>query len=160
MLVAGSLDDVSESTGAVRRSLLLGIPAVAAVLAALVWFLVGRLLRRVELATAAQQRFVADASHELRTPLARMRTELEVDLAHPETSDPVAARRSLLEETVGLQHLTDDLLLLARSDAGGLVARREPIDLDAVVAARVPRRGGAGRDHLGHDRRGAGAGEW
>jgi signal transduction histidine kinase len=143
LIVAGSLDDVSDSTAAVRRSLLIGIPSVAAVLAVLVWFLVGRLLRRVELATAAQQRFVADAAHELRTPLARMRAELEVDLAHPGTSDPTAARTSLLEEAVGLQHLADDLLLLARSDAGGLTARRELVDLDAVIvvecrAALVP----------------------
>lgn len=135
LLVAGSLDDISDSIGAVRRSLLIGIPAVAAVFALLVWLLVGRLLRRVELATTAQQRFVADASHELRTPLARMRTELEVDLTHPTTSDPVATRSNLLEETIGLQHLTDDLLLLARRDAGGLGAHRELVDLDAVVAA-------------------------
>lgn len=135
LLVAGSLDDIPDSTGAVRRSLLIGIPMVAAVLAMLVWILVGRLLRRVELATVAQQRFVADAAHELRTPLARMRTELEVDLAHPGTSDPIATRRSLLEEAIGLEHLADDLLLLARSDAGGLTARRELVDLDAVVAA-------------------------
>lgn len=135
LLVAGSIDDISDSTGAVRRSLLVGIPAVAAVLALLVWFVVGRLLRRVELATAAQQRFVADASHELRTPLARMRTELEVDLAHPTTSDAVATRRSLLEETVGLQHLTDDLLLLARRDSGSIGTRRELVDLDAIVSA-------------------------
>jgi hypothetical protein len=53
LLVAGSLDDVSDSTSAVRRSLLAGIPLVAAVLALLVWFLVGRLLRRVELVTMA-----------------------------------------------------------------------------------------------------------
>jgi signal transduction histidine kinase len=33
-----------------------------------------------------------------------------------------------------LQHLADDLLLLARGDAGGLVARRDPVDLDLVIA--------------------------
>lgn len=134
LLVAGSLDDVAESTDAVRRSLLIGIPSVAAVLALLVWVLVGRLLRRVERATAAQQRFVADAAHELRTPIARMRAELEVDLAHPGTADPRATQRSLLEETIGLQHLADDLLLLARSDAGGMTARRQLVDLDVVIA--------------------------
>jgi signal transduction histidine kinase len=152
LLVAGSLDDVAESTDAVRRSLLVGIPVVAAILAVFVWILVGRLLRRVELANAAQQRFVADASHELRTPLARMRTELEVDLAHPGTSDATATRRSLLEETVELQHLTDDLLLLARSDAGGWSGSHVLVDLDAVVltecrAATVPE--GIGLDTSG-----------
>jgi signal transduction histidine kinase len=135
VFVGGSLDDVDESTEVVARSLLLGIPVVAALLALVVWFVVGRLLGRVERATAAQQRFVADASHELRTPLARIRAELEVDDAHPDTADAAATRHSLLDETVALQHLTDDLLLLARSDAGGLVDRHQLLDLDAVVAA-------------------------
>jgi signal transduction histidine kinase len=134
VLVGGSLDDVDESTSVIRRSLLVGIPVVAALLALVVWILVGRLLRRVERATAAQQRFVADASHELRTPVARMRAELEVDAAHPDTADAAATRRSLLDETVALQHLADDLLLLARSDAGGLADRHRLLDLDAVVA--------------------------
>jgi signal transduction histidine kinase len=135
LFVAGSLDDISDSTGAVRRSLLVGIPVVAALLALLVWMLVGQLLRRVERASTAQQRFVADASHELRTPLARMRTELEVDLAHPATADPVATQSSLLQETVALQHLADDLLLLARRDGGSLTTRRDAVDLDAIIAS-------------------------
>ena len=134
VLVGGSLDDVDQSTSVIRRSLLVGIPVVAALLALVVWILVGRLLRRVERATAAPQRFVADASHELRTPVARMRAELEVDEAHPDTADAAATRRSLLDETIALQHLTDDLLLLARSDAGGLADRHALLDLDAVVA--------------------------
>jgi signal transduction histidine kinase len=134
VFVGGSLDDVDESAEVIARSLLVGIPVVAALLALVVWFVVGRLLGRVERATAAQQRFVADASHELRTPLARMRAELEVDDAHPDTSDPAATRKSLLDETVALQHLADDLLLLARSDAGGLPDRHQLLDLDEVVA--------------------------
>jgi signal transduction histidine kinase len=135
VFVGGSLDDVDESTEVIARSLLLGIPVVAVLLALVVWFVVGRLLGRVERATAAQQRFVADASHELRTPLARMRAELEVDQAHPDTADAAATRHSLLDETVALQHLADDLLLLARSDAGGLPDRHQLLDLDAVIAA-------------------------
>jgi signal transduction histidine kinase len=134
VFVGGSLDDVNQSTEVIARSLLVGIPVVAALLAIVVWFVVGRLLGRVERATAAQQRFVADASHELRTPLARMRAELEVDDAHPDTADAAATRRSLLDETVALQHLADDLLLLARSDAGGLPDRHQLLDLDEVVA--------------------------
>ena len=102
VFVGGSLDDVDESTEVIARSLLVGIPVVAVLLALVVWFVVGRLLGRVERATAAQQRFVADASHELRTPLARMRAELEVDEAHPDTADAAATRHSLLDETVAL----------------------------------------------------------
>ena len=59
------------------------------------------MLDRLERSAHQQRRLVADASHELRSPLARMRTELEVDLAHPEGADLVATHRSALDEVVG-----------------------------------------------------------
>ena len=91
------------------------------------------MLARVEQAQARQRRFVADASHELRSPMTRMRTELEVDLAHPDTADPEATQRSVLEEVVGLQQLVDDLLVLARSDGAAVAARGdERFDLGDV----------------------------
>jgi signal transduction histidine kinase len=91
------------------------------------------MLARVERAQARQRRFVADASHELRSPMTRMRTELEVDLAHPDTADPEATHRSVLEEVVGLQQLVDDLLVLARSDSEAAPAiGDERIDLRDV----------------------------
>jgi signal transduction histidine kinase len=173
--VAGSLDDVAESADQLASTLTLVIPLVAVVLAALVWWLVGRTLRpvdeiraevaamdgsdlgrrvpvpdsgdeiarladtmnamldRVEQASLRQQRFVADASHELRSPLTRIRSELEVDLTHPERADPLATHRSALEETTALQRLVEDLLHLARSDAGATLVRDEPVDLDDIV---------------------------
>ena len=80
------------------------------------------MLARLEASARRQQQFVADAAHELRTPLTRMRTELEVD----------AARASQLDEIVALQRMIDDLLLLARGDAGG-ARRAERVDLDDLV---------------------------
>ena len=99
------------------------------------------MLDRLERSAHQQRRLVADASHELRSPLARMRTELEVDLAHPEGADLVATHRSALDEVVGLQHLVDDLLDLARPE--GLAPAAEPVDLDDIVlqAARRARPG-------------------
>jgi signal transduction histidine kinase len=73
-----------------------------------------------------------------------MRTELEVDLARPDGADLLATHRSVLEETVVLQQLTEDLLLAARADAGAAGAGRdEPVDLDdlVVTAARRLRAG-------------------
>jgi signal transduction histidine kinase len=185
VLVAGSLEDVRDSTRTLAGSLLLAVPLSTAVLAGVVWWAVGRALRPVEdirtrvdeisaarldrrvpesetadeiarlartmnamlgrLQDAADQQraFVADASHELRSPLARMRMELEVDAAHPETADGAATAASVLAETVALQQLVDDLLLLARGDAGALdVVDHRPVDLDEVVrtqGAGVPR---------------------
>jgi signal transduction histidine kinase len=92
------------------------------------------MLARLQESADRQRRFVADASHELRSPLARMRAELEVDQAHPETADPASTADSVLTETVGLQRLVDDLLVLARGDAGALDgARRTTVDLDELV---------------------------
>jgi signal transduction histidine kinase len=97
------------------------------------------MLGRVETATRRQQQFVADASHELRSPLTRIRAELEVDLAHPHRSDPTATHRSVLAETIALQRLLDDLLHLARGDAGALPQRRDPVDLDDLVLREADR---------------------
>jgi signal transduction histidine kinase len=97
------------------------------------------MLDRVERAAQRQERFVADASHELRSPLARMRAEVEVDLTHPATADMEATHRSVLEETAGLQALVDDLLLLARSDAGTPPVRRDEVAIDEIVRRQAAR---------------------
>lgn len=91
------------------------------------------MLSRLQHSVVRQQRFVADASHELRTPLTRMRTELEVDERNPDRADPAATRRSQLDEVAGLQRLIEDLLMLARSDAGAIEPRRDAVDLDDIV---------------------------
>lgn len=102
-------------------------------------------LARVEDAVRRQQRFVADASHELRSPLTRIRTELEVDLAHPERADMTATEHSVLNETVGLQLLVDDLLHLARSDAAATDVVGVAVDLDDIVLGETRRLAGRGR---------------
>ncbi|MFD5400925.1 sensor histidine kinase [Streptomyces griseorubiginosus] len=71
-------------------------------------------LAALETSVERQRRFVADASHELRSPIASLRTQLEVAAAHPELLDVDGA----VEDTVRLQRLAADLLLLARLDAG------------------------------------------
>ncbi|MFN0027955.1 MAG: sensor histidine kinase [Acidimicrobiales bacterium] len=95
-------------------------------------------LGRLDDAVRRQQRFVADASHELRGPLTRIRTELEVDLALS-NGDPVGTERSVLEETISLQHLVEDLLHLARSDAGAAELVKVGVDLDDIVLREVRR---------------------
>jgi signal transduction histidine kinase len=102
------------------------------------------MLERVGHASRRQARFVADASHELRSPLTRIRSELEVDLAHPATADPLATHRSVLDETVAMQQLVDDLLLLARSDTAQPL-RRETVDLAEIVHDHARRASEDGR---------------
>jgi signal transduction histidine kinase len=108
-----------------------------------------RMLARLQESAERQRRFVADASHELRSPLARMRTELEVDRAHPRSADPVATSASVLAEAVNLQRLVDDLLLLARGDAGALApGDRLPVDLDELAEGLVRQVRGDGGVHI------------
>ncbi|MER5768823.1 HAMP domain-containing sensor histidine kinase [Streptomyces sp. NPDC001985] len=92
-------------------------------------------LAALESSEERQRRFVADASHELRSPIASLRTQLEVGAAHPELLDVPGA----VEDTVRLQQLAADLLLLARLDAGekpGLAR----LDLGALVSEEASQR--------------------
>jgi signal transduction histidine kinase len=103
-----------------------------------------RMLGRLETALARERRFVADASHELRTPLAALRTELELALRRPRTPDELEhALRSAGEEVERLTQLAEDLLVLARADAGRLPVRRERLaaaELLGGVRERYARR--------------------
>lgn len=92
-------------------------------------------LSALESSVERQRRFVADASHELRSPIASLRTQLEVGAAHPELLDVDGA----VADTVRLQQLAADLLLLARLDAGER-PRDRPVDLVALVARELDQR--------------------
>jgi signal transduction histidine kinase len=98
------------------------------------------MLHRLDDANDRQRRFVADASHELRSPLTGMRARLEVDLAHPEGADWQMTERDVLDDAIRLQHLVDDLLTLAASDAPASDASsRAPVDLDEIVLSEARR---------------------
>ncbi|MFF1912273.1 sensor histidine kinase [Streptomyces sp. NPDC058239] len=94
-------------------------------------------LTALEASVDRQRRFVADASHELRSPIASLRTQLEVGAAHPELLDVPGA----VADTVRLQALAADLLLLARLDAGERPGRTT-LDLGALVHEEVSQRTG------------------
>jgi signal transduction histidine kinase len=96
------------------------------------------MLRRLDDATDRQRQFVADASHELRSPLTGMRARLEVDLAHPDAADWQATERDVLDDTIRLQHLVGDLLMLAASDASAApLLARQLVDLDEIVLSEA-----------------------
>jgi len=109
-----------------------------------------RMLGHVEAALARRaasearlRRFAADASHELRTPLAAIRGYAELARLHPgPVPDGVAHAMARVEsEAARMSVLVDELLLLARLDAGRPLAS-EPVDLtrlaiDATSDARA-----------------------
>ncbi|MEU4654587.1 HAMP domain-containing sensor histidine kinase [Streptomyces sp. NPDC023723] len=94
-------------------------------------------LSALQTSVERQRRFVADASHELRSPIASLRTQLEVGAAHPELLDVDGA----VADTVRLQRLAADLLLLARLDAGERPADAR-VDLAALAREEAGGRSG------------------
>jgi len=100
------------------------------------------MLDRLQAAFAAQQRFTADASHELRTPLTSVRHNAGFLLAHPAAApeDRAAAVRDIAAESERMSRLVDNLLMLARADAGQPLVLK-PVDL-AELAEDVCRRAG------------------
>lgn len=107
-----------------------------------------QLLGHVEAALAARhasesriRRFVADASHELRTPLSALRGYAELTRRSPAVPEVRHALRRIESEGIRMTDLVEDLLLLARLDAGRPLAR-DDVDLsrltiDAVGDARA-----------------------
>jgi two-component system, OmpR family, sensor kinase len=94
---------------------------------------------------ARQRRFVADASHELRTPLTGVLANLEL-LADSLHGDQGEAARSALRSSQRMRRLVGDLLLLARTDVGRVVAR-EPCDLAQVAVEAAAELGAVSADH-------------
>jgi two-component system OmpR family sensor kinase len=95
---------------------------------------VERALVRRAASEARLRRFAADASHELRTPLAAIRGYAELALRHPGES-PEAVTHALsrvLSESTRMSVLVDDLLLLARLDAGRPLSH-EPVDMSRLA---------------------------
>jgi signal transduction histidine kinase len=100
-----------------------------------------RALEPTRLAFARQQAFIADASHELRTPLTLMRADAEVLLAGRERLDPDDALllEDIVTEAGHMGVLANNMLTLARLDAGQFHQEREVVDL-AATAARAAHR--------------------
>lgn len=93
------------------------------------------MISKLEQAFERERRFTADASHELKTPLAILRGDIEVALRRERSSEEYErVLLSSLEEISRLTKLTDDLLTLARSDAGERVLELEPVRLDHLAA--------------------------
>jgi two-component system, OmpR family, sensor kinase len=114
-----------------------------------------RMLGHVESALARRQhsearlrQFAADASHELRTPLAAIRGYAELARRHPGTLPPEVARAlaRVEAESARMSSLVDDLLLLARLDAGRPL-EVQPVDLTRLAIDAASDARAAAPDH-------------
>jgi len=103
---------------------------------------------RQESETQVRQ-FVADASHELRTPLASIRGYAELTRRESEPVPPTVTHAigRVESEALRMQVLVEDMLLLARLDAGRPL-EREPVDLSLLAVNAVSDAHAASPDHV------------
>jgi two-component system OmpR family sensor kinase len=111
------------------------------------------LLAHMETSLSARHRseqqvrqFVADASHELRTPLATIAGYTELARRRPDGDNVETALSKVEEESARMTSLVEDMLLLARLDAGRPL-EREPLDLTRLLLEAVSDARVVGPDH-------------
>jgi two-component system heavy metal sensor histidine kinase CusS len=108
----------AQSIGIENLSRRLEVPAAADELARLseTW---NNMLERLEAAVKRLSQFTADASHELRTPITLIRATAELTLRRERSVETYReALRHIIDESDRTTRLIEDLLLLARADAG------------------------------------------
>lgn len=122
-----------------RYAFLITVFGVASAVALLLvaggsWFLVQKATAPAEHAMKRMRQFMGDAAHELRTPLTVLRTRAEVTVQQPRDMNTyVSALQAIDAEAVRLGRMVDDLLLLARVDAGERAVEHSRVSLDDLV---------------------------
>jgi len=93
-----------------------------------------RMFEALESSFKSQKRFTADASHELRMPLTILKGEIEVALRQSRSEKEYEGLlRQHLDIVARMQRIVDDLLTLARADAGMLELEQKRLDLSFLL---------------------------
>lgn len=96
------------------------------------WHTLEQMLERLEMSFEHERRFTGDAAHELRTPLNAMATQGEYALSCESMEEKNEAIARMLEKNEDMRLLVDQLLLMARLDAGQ-IPMEESVDLRALL---------------------------
>jgi len=93
-----------------------------------------RMLQRIDEAFRRERQFTADASHELRTPLAMLTSQADVALERPrKAAEYKEALTNIRQDATRMGRLLNQLLTLARADAGHEQLTMERLALDELV---------------------------
>jgi signal transduction histidine kinase len=122
-----------------KYSALIGASVIAALCALILvgfggWFIAAKSIEPVDRAVEQMRRFMADAAHELRTPITVVRSRAEVTLQRErDRGEYEDALRGIERESMRVGRIVDDLLTLARADAGERLIERQRVFLDDIV---------------------------
>jgi heavy metal sensor kinase len=123
----------ADAISTIEPSRRLRVPATGDELQRLAETLNG-MLDRLHEALDRERTFIDEASHELRTPLGVLRAEAELALKGTRSREELeAALRSVRQESERLTRLSQDLLVLARSDRGRLPVHRADVDVSELL---------------------------
>ena len=101
---------------------------------------INNLLDRVENAIEREKQFTSDASHELRTPLAVIKGTMEVLIRKPRNQHEYEEKINFcISEVDRLNHMVDQLLLLARFENQKQNIKNETIFLNAIILDNLTR---------------------
>jgi signal transduction histidine kinase len=122
-----------------RYAALIGVFGAAAMVALVLValggsILVGKSAAPVERTMEQMRQFMADAAHELRAPITVLRSRAEIALQQPRDRESyVLTLQGVESESIRLGRIVDDLLILARADAGDRPIERKNFLLDEVA---------------------------
>lgn len=129
----GTFTTAAESIRADQLHRRVPVPAAADEIHRLAGVL-NAMLARLEKSFEQARRFAADASHELRTPLTIIGGEVEQLLRIPALPSAAEDKLLSLQEEIGrLQRIAEQMLLLARFDAGGTADPLTDVNLSEVI---------------------------
>jgi signal transduction histidine kinase len=144
---AAALRSVEAATDGARVVLITVLAGLILVGAGLAYLMVRNLREQrraaAHLAHALQLKndFIADASHELRTPLTVLRANAEVALELNRTCIHTELLEEIVRESARMTRLVEDLLFLARSDAGSLPLELEWVNIEPFLIELADRAG-------------------
>jgi signal transduction histidine kinase len=136
LVAAAPLTDVTREERESREAMMVGIPIIFMLAAGGGMYLASVSVRPVAVALESQRQFTADAAHELRTPVSVIRSTTDVTLsrAHRDEGEYREALTIVAGQASRLGRLVQNMLVLARADAGVYPLQVVDLYFDELVA--------------------------